>query len=109
MLVMAYERKILENTICPRCSYSKAELRLDVNNDKISFDSERILVYLVCGMCRLQIYRFSTNKKAIKIQKRIEKLQKALEKLDSKTIRARTLRANIALLKKQRRENEIGV
>lgn len=102
---MSYKRKILEKTICPRCSYSKAELRLDVKK----VDSERILVYLVCPMCRLQVYRFSTDKKAIKIQKRIEKMTKRLSELDSKTIRARTLRANIAHLKKERKKLEIGV
>lgn len=102
---MAYERKILEKTTCPRCTYSQAELRLDIKK----IESERILVYLVCPMCRLQIYRFSTEKKAIKIQKRIDKMSRRLSELDPKTLRARTLRANIAHLKKERRKFEIGV
>ncbi len=102
---MAYERKILEKDICPRCSYSKAELRLDIHK----MDMERILVYLVCPMCKLNVYRFSTNKKAVRIQQRIDKMQRVLDKLDTKDLKARTLRANIALLKKQRKKQEIGV
>lgn len=103
---MAYERKILEKTQCPRCSFSKAEMRLDVHKVE---DPDRILVYLVCPMCRLKVYRFTTNKKAIKIQSRIDKMEKHLKDLDSRTIRARTLRANIALLKKERKKYELGV
>jgi ssDNA-binding Zn-finger/Zn-ribbon topoisomerase 1 len=101
---MAYERKIYEKTTCPRCNYSKAELRLDVVNPT----GERYLVYLVCPMCRLTQYRFSTNKKAIRLTSRIERLRKALSELDPKTNRARSVRANIVVLLHQRRKQEIG-
>ena len=101
---MAYERKIYEKTDCPRCSYSKAELRLDI----VKPIEKRYLVYFVCPMCRLTQYRFSTTKQAIKLQSRIEKLKRALEELDPKTNRARSYRANIAVLTSQRRKQEIG-
>jgi uncharacterized protein (DUF2225 family) len=104
MPLMAYERKIYEKTTCPRCTYSQAELRLDV----VKPISERYLVYLVCPMCKLSVYRFSTNKKAIKLQSRIDRLKRALKELDPKTNRARSVRANIAVLINQRRKQEIG-
>lgn len=102
---MAYERKIYYKTNCPRCSYSQAELRLDVKK----VEGERELVYLVCPMCKLSMYQFSTTKKAVKLQSRIEKLKKFLKELDPKTNKARSLRANIDILTKQRRKYEIGV
>jgi len=99
---MAYERKIYEKTICPRCASSKAELRLDV----VEPIHERYLVYLVCPICRLTQYRFSTTKKAIRLTSRIAKLEKLLGELDPKTNKARSLRANIAVLRKQRSKFE---
>jgi len=101
---MAYERKIYEKTSCPRCSYSQAELRLDI----VKPISGRYLVYFVCPMCRLTQYRFSTTKKAVRLQSRIEKLKRALVELDPKTNRARSVRANIAVLINQRRKHETG-
>jgi rubredoxin len=101
---MAYDRKIYEKTNCPRCSYSKAELRLDV----VKPTNDRYLVYFVCPICKLSQYRFSTTKKAVKLQSRIEKLQRALMDLDPKSNRARSVRANIGVLLSRRRKYEIG-
>ena len=102
---MAFKKKILEKTICPRCSNDKAELRMDIQET----DSDRILVYLVCKLCTYQKYSFSTTEKAVKVQTKINKMTKKLSELPPTSERAYSMRKSISLLRKKRIQYEIGV
>lgn len=101
---MVFQKKILEKTTCPRCNNPKAELRIDVHQ----LDTDRLLVYLVCNICALKVYRFTTNQRAVKIQTKINKLTKILSTLEPTTQRAYSIRRQIAWMRKERAKHENG-
>jgi protein-arginine kinase activator protein McsA len=102
---MAFKKKILEKTVCPRCANDKAELRMDIHKP----DSEAILVYLVCNLCHLRQYSFSTTEKAVKVQTKINKIAKVLSTLPPSSERAKSIRKQISLLREKRTKYETGV
>lgn len=67
---MPFEIKILDKIHCPRCN-GMAELRIDQRKT----DNEWVLVYIVCPICRLNRYSYTTTLKATKIHAKIKNLK----------------------------------
>ena len=67
---MPFEIKVLDTINCPRCN-GKAELRIDQHKN----DIERVLVYIICPICRLNKYSHTILKDDLKIAKRIKTLK----------------------------------
>jgi uncharacterized protein YbaR (Trm112 family) len=90
---MAFELKVIDRVHCPRCN-GKAELRIDQKKT----DTKWVLVYVVCPVCRLNRYMYSTTKKAIINQQRIKRLKNAYMKSPKKS---RVLRDRINKLENE--------
>lgn len=68
---MPFELKVLGKINCPRCN-AVAEQRVDKHKN----DYKLVLVYIVCPTCRLEKYSYTTTRKAILIQQRINQLSR---------------------------------
>lgn len=91
---MAFELKVLDKISCPRCN-GKAELRIDQKKPNGNW----VFVYIVCPICKLNRYTYSTTRKAIYLQSRINKLKNNAPK-------SRILNDRIAKLEEMKRRAE---
>lgn len=92
---MPFELKVIDRVHCPRCN-GKAELRIDQHKT----DTKWVLVYVVCPVCKLNRYMYSTTRKAIQMQQRIQRLKNAYMKSPKKS---RVLRDRITKLENDSR------
>lgn len=91
---MPFQIKVLDTISCPRCN-GKAELRIDEKDPVKNW----VFVYIVCPICKLHKYSYSTTRKAIYLQARINKLKKNAPK-------SRMLDARISKLEDMKRRAE---
>lgn len=97
------EHAVLEEKPCPRCN-ARAQIRLDVLEPRNSM----IFAFLVCKMCKIVLYQYTTTSKAIKYAQKIKSAEKRLNELPSDSRAYKVICDKIKKMKllKQRAEIE---